>query len=351
MDLVRIFAIFFIVLLHLVQNNIGLNDVLTEKRLGIYSFAPMAFANCITIIGVNLFFLLSGYFKIKPKISKALKLIFKVYVYWIIGTFLAWAIGIQKFTNAWELIKFCAIGISKYWFIIVYILLMLVAPLLNNFIEAIASDGKTKYFIAVTIILFVVAGFVADFFYPYFGTGNGFLPLWAWIVYCYGRLIKIYENKINIKYAGIWWALVTVLNFGIIMLVYCLLKNGALAIHFYSYNSPLVFCCSILFFIMFLKSNICGKPVNTVAKTAPYVLTVYLLHSNNPIVSPYRAALINLVEPLWAKFLLLIPNALILFALGILVDFVYEISIGKLIGKLCLKIEQTCMKIFAKKVI
>ena len=341
MDILRIIAMFCIVGLHLIQakSNLGL-DYIKDGTIPTFQFIPLSFFNNIFMIGVNLFFLLSGYFKIKFSLSKILSLLFKLYFYWLISQLIAFAIGIYNPQSAADFLLTFVSAISKYWFIIVYILLCITAPLLNSFAESLSKSG-VKYFIFVSIAFFMLGGFVADMFYPYFGTGEGFLPLWAWIVYLYGRFIRIYWQDIKIKtgYLYLIWAAATLLNFAAIQIIYFVFGNGNLVFHFYAYNNPLIVLSSISLFIAFGRINLNASDNSKVSLIAGHTLAVYLLHSNNPLISPYRSALIDTVNPFWARFLLLFPNMLCLFALGVGVDIVYELLIGKYITKMFKKLE------------
>lgn len=340
LDLLRVTAMAFIVLLHLVQNNLELNAVKDDAAaLRVPTFLPLSGIACIAVIGVNLFFLLSGYFGIKAKPSKVLYLIFKLYVLWTLSTLIGMAIGVLKFSSFFEWFLFVGKAISRYWFIIVYILLCLAAPVLNLFAEALQEKGRCKYFIFISLILFSAAGFVADIFYPYFGTGDGFLPVWAWVVYLYGRLLKSNESGIRLSAgsAFLLWFVFTALNFAAMAVAFAVFGSGRIAIHCFAYNNPLVLLSAVFLFIAFskVKVNAENRAIKLIAAVAPHTLTVYLMHSNNPLVSPYRAWLINLSPYMWGKYLLLLPNVFALYALGVAVDLVYEYTIGKPIKKLC----------------
>lgn len=61
LELVRIIGMLFIVTHHLLINNIGFSTIMNGiEDAQIPRFLCGAFINCIVIVGVNLFFLLSG---------------------------------------------------------------------------------------------------------------------------------------------------------------------------------------------------------------------------------------------------------------------------------------------------
>lgn len=344
MDLLRILAMLFIVGLHLIQSNIGLKRIESEI-IPAHEYVSLSFFNNLFMIGVNLFFLISGFFRINFRLSKILSLLFKVYFYWLISQLIAFAVGIYSPDSVTDFFITFIGAISKYWFVIVYILLCIMSPLLNSFAQSLSKSG-VKYFMFVSITFFVAGGFVADMFYPYFGTGEGFLPLWAWVVYLYGRFISLYRNDIKLKtrYLYFIWAGATLLNFAVIQIIYFVSGNGKLVFHFFAYNNPLIVISSVSLFIPFVRMNL-SLSRNGISMVAGHTLAVYLLHSNNLLISPYRGALIAVAKPFWARFLLLFPNMLCLFVLGIAVDVVYELLIGKYIIKLFEKIENSIKKL------
>ena len=340
MDGLRIFAMFCSVGLHLIQSNLGLKQI-ESGRIPAFQYIPMSFFNNVFMIGVNLFFLLSGYFKINFRPSKILSLVFKVYFYFLISQLIAYVTGIYEPYSVSDFFLMFLAAISKYWFVVVYILLSIISPLLNSFAQSL-KKAEVKYFIFVSSAFFILGGFVADIFYPYFGTGEGFLPLWAWIVYLYGRFIRIYWQEIKIKTRSLYliWVVTTLSNFVAIQIIYFVFGNGNLVFHFFAYNNPLIVISSVSLFAAFGRMNIKTNS-DKVSRIAGHTLAVYLLHSNNPLISPYRSTLINVVKPFWAKFIMLIPNILCLFILGVAVDAVYEIILGKYVNKLFVKLEST----------
>ncbi len=112
-------------------------------------------------------------------------------------------------------------------------------------------------------------------------------------------------------------------------------EQGQYAWHFYGYNNPLVFIQSICFFMAFVsaKPMLSRKPSKFISLIAGHTFGVYLLHTKNPLFSLYTAYFVNSVGQLWAKLLLLIPNAILAFAIAVLIDFLYELLFGKLLKR------------------
>lgn len=122
--MLRIIAMLFIVLHHLTINNIGLSAIETHIDPSLTSqYLGTSFLDCFFIIGVNVFFLLSGYFGIKLKLGKIFRLLFKLYVFWILSALIAQAAGVSDFESWTDCIIKCLISPSEYWFVLAYIAL------------------------------------------------------------------------------------------------------------------------------------------------------------------------------------------------------------------------------------
>ena len=194
LDYLRVIAMLFIVCHHCIINDFGLYDILldTNAIARISDVAVLALGNSCVIIGVNIFFLLSGYFGIKFRWEKLVSIVIKTYVvYWIICI-----VGV--ITGYLEIdidfIKHIIDPLDFYWFIITYILLYLSSPLLNMIREQITLEGAKKYFVGICIICFGY-GFLID---GKLNINNGYSLLMAMILYILGWDIKkvAYKNKV-----------------------------------------------------------------------------------------------------------------------------------------------------------
>ena len=97
LDLLKVFAVLFIVIHHLTINNIGVDGVtfsfIADGAIpggALTTVLVSEFIDAFVIIGVNIFFLISGYFSIHFKLSKVFSLLVKVYVYFCVGELIAY---------------------------------------------------------------------------------------------------------------------------------------------------------------------------------------------------------------------------------------------------------------------
>lgn len=351
-DAMRVFAILFIVMHHLVDNVIPYNQMASGVDFAILpQYLVVAFWDCFLVIGVNLFFAASGYFSTSLKPAKMLQLLCKVYIFWLVGMLLAWAVQPSLYSTAAAFFKALVVAIARYWFVIVYMLLMLVAPLLNRLAQYIAAEGRRiRYFVFLSTLFFCVIGFVSDNIYPYMGTDGGYTVIWAAIPYLYGRLIRLKQDRLR-QSVGFWtilYAVFSILNFGLIATLICT-DNGSWALHCSSYNNPLVLASSLCFVMMFVSA----RPTEghrvwnyLLSLVSVHTLGVYLVHTNNPFLHSRRTFLMDLVAPLWAKFVLLPLNAILLVAIGVAVDALYQWLLGKPIGRLCAGLERGILRVY-----
>lgn len=353
MDLLRCFAIFFIVAHHLVINNLGLSAIeLSVDTTFLGHYLSLSLIDCFAIIGVNVFFASSGYFSAHLSPKKMVALVIQVYVYWLLGMLIAWAVEPTRYATVLAFLKEFIVAIAKYWFVIVYMLLLLCAPFLNRVADYITQKtSRIYYFFFITILFFCVIGFISDYIYPYMGTDNGYTVIWAAIPYLYGRIIRLKSDSIR-KSVPLWTVLYIVFslcNYAVIApLIGC--GYGKLAWHFYSYNNPLVLASSLCFVMIFVsaKEDLPSGLAWFSSMLASHTLAIYLLHSNNPFLSIRRAFLINLVDPFWAKLLILLPNVILIVGIGIVIDTIYQILLKKPVNRFSAWIEKGILFIYDK---
>lgn len=337
LDLLKVFAVLFIVIHHLTINNIGVDGVtfsfIADGAIpggALTTVLVSEFIDAFVIIGVNIFFLISGYFSIHFKLSKVFSLLVKVYVYFCVGELIAYLAGLTSFDSPADAVIECLTAPAKYWFILVYVAISVFAPLFNKFVESL-SPKSARYFTVVSLLLFCIVGFVADFFGEFIGTKEGYAPLWGFVVYIYGRLIARFGFGLKRKpsFWAVMYIVCALLNYAVVAAVTAAAGDGKWAWHLYSYNNPLVLAASVAFCMIFVTAKplpAAGKAAKLIVTLAGRSLGVYLLHSNNPLISPHRAFLVDLcaADTLWLQYVLLLPDVLILFVALSAADFLFD---------------------------
>lgn len=330
LEKVRILAMLFIVTHHLCINNFGLKEIQTNmipNKINIYLCAGII--NCFVVIGVNLFFLLSGYFGIKLNFSKLIQLSLKIYIFYGVGELLIYITSNGEHIISLKKILFC---IFEYWYVVVYFVLCMISPLLKS-----AIDNLEKKYIPYLFLCYLIVGCGLCFWtnYAIIGINDGYSLLSACMLYMVGNWIHRYKD--NILKKVLFWRILYIgsclINF-LIVLIHIDNGNGWKAWHMFMYNSPLVFLASIFLFISFTaKKNIQKKTDKYILNIAKHVFAVYILHSVNPFFSQGRGILVDYCIRKYGyreAFLVLIINVLMVFIVCIIIDYVYEKIFAKI---------------------
>ena len=240
----------------------------------------------IIIIHVNLFILISGYFgyKSKFKISKLLALNNATWFYTILITIIALIFLNISFTKLELLKNFLPIDFGTYWFIITYMLLYLISPILNTFIN---NSTKEKHLI-VLIILFIVLSIIPTLTHgEVLDVVRGYSLYNFILLYLLGAYLSKYKIEYKTKYLLIIFISMCTLN----ILGYYLgchlidsTKNSllnylgiSLRDGYITYSNPLVIVQATSFLLLFKKIKLKSKLINFIATN---VFGVYLIHDN-----------------------------------------------------------------------
>lgn len=129
-ELLRLLAMFFVLVIHA---DFWALDVPTYSDLetdATSTIGRLLFA-AFSVVGVDTFVLISGWFGIRPSIKSTCKFIFQVYFFLIIFLFVSFFFVDITLREA---VSYLLLN-NDYWFAKSYIGLLLVAPLLNAFVE------------------------------------------------------------------------------------------------------------------------------------------------------------------------------------------------------------------------
>lgn len=281
-ELLRFIAMLMILLVHANYATLGGVSIADCEQDPIPSFARMLFEQ-ISIVAVNVFILISGWFGIKATIKGATSLIFQVVFYSIIisilGALCSGDLSLLSFKNLFPLYY-------MYWFIAAYLILYVLSPVLNAFT---ASASK------ITMAAVVVCFFALEMFYGFVTDMGKFIGGYSAIsfigIYLLARFICLHSSKlINI---APWRNFGLYILFTIIPVVVVLIGDNWFVRVFNSqaYNSPFVILASVFLFLSFSKMNIQNNRINWLAASS---FAIYVIHSH-PIIFPYYAKTIEMI--------------------------------------------------------
>ena len=266
-ELLRIVAMLLVMLVHANYLSLGAvtqSEVIATPGTGF----TRIFTEQICIVSVNLFVLLSGWFGIRPSFKKLASLLFQVMFIGLVTVTCCKIAGYD--TPAHSLEKLLWFG-SYYWFIPAYIILFMLAPVLNAFTER----AEKREFRGVVIGLLIAQ---ALFGWLSADTGhyaNGYSALSFIGLYLLAQYIRRHcERLINLE----WWKwLLLYLLFtaipSIIAFVGLYYKDdqyGAIA-----YSSLFVVAASASLMMMFSRFNFESRTINWLSTSA---FAIYLVH-------------------------------------------------------------------------
>ena len=310
-ELCRIFAILLVVLVHSNFAWTGTPHNISGERF--YRFLVQAFA----IIGVNVFVLITGYFSTTLKTKSIFNLFYICFFYAIVR--LGWGLLSNNFV-----IKDIFFISNSNWFIVTYIGLLLLSPILNKVAEA--NITLFKY------ILVIGGGYELYFsFFPALsavepGFNHGYSILSFAILYLIGRYIRLFDVPKWIRKLSFFLYIIcsSFLGFLAFFVFNYTSKNGLnpqLFTRLYDYNNPIVVFSAICFFLTFEKLKIGNKKwINHIAKSTLAVLLIHGSAAINPPMKKYFNDILSDYSDV----------ALIgMWALGILVIFVLSVVIDQ----------------------
>lgn len=335
-ELLRLVAMLLVVLVHANYyslGSVGLEDIASSP----FNSFCKALAEQLCIICVNVFILISGWFGIKPSIKGALSLLFQIFFFHILIVGCVYLAG--EPIPLKQIAEVFYFGYS-YWFIVSYLILYSLAPILNIFIEF----ASRKVFISV-----LIAFFFGEFAYgwaagsPDFQDGYSTLSFVG--LYLLAQFIK--RHSPQLQSIGVCQNFLLYLFFTIVP-VSIYFTTGH-AFNTIAYCSPFVIAASVFFFMAFNKIKITNTVINWMACSA---LSIYLVHLH-PLITEYFKNLMNYAYLSLGGYWYIIFAILFAICMGItciILDKVrialWKLSCKLVIDKLILKFNQIIEKTY-----
>ena len=271
-ELLRIVSMAMIVFLHFGTH--GLEKAIDFNNAGGFEIFIYYFLRSISIIAVNLYVLISGYFLINKKKNAIPKIalfiaevaFFALIIYLSFVSYYSLAIDGTKVFN-----YTLSVFTNQYWFVSVYFALFILHPFINKMVEHL----NRKEHLNLLLVLFFVCGFWQFFFhFNQIGVINGYGILSFIFLYLLGGYIKLYGFVFfNLKkYAYLFiYLMLSVLNAAF---MYWYNLHGLNESQFLKYCNPLVILSSYALFMFFKHMTFKNKWVNEVSKFILYMNTL-----------------------------------------------------------------------------
>ena len=291
-ELLRIVAMFFVLLLHAnwlafrfpSSAEIGVSPVSSFLRM---------WMEAITIVAVNTFVLISGYFGIRLRGKSLVSLLFQSGFY-ILGIYLALILALNKPLSLEQLLlNFSPLAPSGGWFIPIYVGLMLVSPALNSYVE-----HAPKRSLARLILLGVALEAIFGWGVNHLQISGGYSVLSFILLYLIGRYLHRYPEDFK-RYQGAFYlklflalsfvnALVPYMLTALHLLVPSMPANlankGMVSGLLLAYSSPINIAGAVCLVLLFSRIRIQSKVINWIASST---LAVYLIHCNEGLINWY----------------------------------------------------------------
>ena len=305
-ELLRIISMLMILCVHFTGATYNLPQIMKLQDLYSINTTSKVLMESFSIIGVNCFVLISGYFGIKPSVKGAINFILWC-MFYAVGIYTLVAIIKPTSENLSTLFSsFLIFSHTDLWFIPSYFALYIISPIINKGLQNIEKEQYNLLIIGLTFL---------NVYLGWFWQGNinptGYNTMQLIYIYVIGKYLKLFINsnkKYRIKYITIYICALTSI------FISTFLFKSTMA---FAYNSPFVILASVSFFLIFTTFNFHSKVINSIALNA---FAVYLIHKMPPIWSTLRDFLYDTstnMTPLsfslyWVTFIFIVFAACIL---------------------------------------
>lgn len=266
-ELLRIIAMFLVLIDHSGYMSIHPptnEEVFSDPLLSLARYGSQSFSS----ICVNVFVLISGWFGIKARWPRIMEFLFQCYFICFVSYFVLLAIGLTAPMSIGSWVNFMVLG--DLWFVMAYLLLYLMAPMMNMFIESL-TQRQFLYFLLSFLTIQFLHGFVIQVGW----FDKGMSPLTMMSLYMIGRYMRLCPNRFTTRSRWMDMLIYFVVSTLGAVLTFFSVRHGAEGYRFFSYASPTIIIASVYFFLFFTKISYRSRFVNWIAASA---FAVYVLN-------------------------------------------------------------------------
>lgn len=317
-DLLRIFSMFLICIIHILDNS---NILYGDNNSITINYGIAWVLEIIAICAVNSYALISGYVGVdtKYKYTGIIQLWFQVIFYTLLITcvFSLWkpeVIGVKEVFAA-----LTPVISEEYWYFTAYFAMFFFIPFLNFLV----NEMKQKHVYQLVISLVGVFCIMQTLAHKdIFGTFGGNSTLWLSILYIIGAYIKKYNvnKKITNKKAVLIYFICIILTWGsklfievITLKVFGTAKGGSLL---FMHTSPTILVAAVMMLIIFSNLEFKENIAKYIVFFGKCTFSIYLIHTH-PLVWN------NILNVLFSSYAtlstIIFPFAIIGSAMGIYV--------------------------------
>lgn len=265
-ELLRIVAMFLVLVDHSGYMSINpptVDEVYSEPLLSFGRYCSQSFSS----ICVNVFVLISGWFGIKTRLSRIAEFLFQCYFICFVAYFVLLGVGITNPMSLSDWVNFLVLG--DLWFVMAFLVLYLMSPMMNMFIESL-TQRQFLYFLFAFLTIQFLHGFVIQVGW----FDKGMSPLTLMSLYMIGRYMRLYPNRLTTMNRWVDMLIYIVVSSIGAVLTFMGARHGTEGYRFFSYASPTIIIASVYFFLFFTKISFRSRLVNWIAASA---FAVYVL--------------------------------------------------------------------------
>lgn len=275
-ELLRLLLMVMIIIHHMIVHGLGYSSFennISSIFIPESHFFVSTFINCLTVGSVNCFVLISGYFGINPSLKKIKHIIYILLFYTLVFNVIPEIIN-GKLFNGFMHCFF--LSHTPYWFVLVYLFLMIFAPMINLYFSS-RGLKQIRFVMIGLIILSCYFGFV----WGNPANKNGYTIIQFIMMYCVGRWISVENIKLNRVYSILGYVLSCLACASI---AYCFFVNGKYDFvwRLTYYNNPFVVLSSMFLFLLFKDYSYHSAIINNISKSS---LSIYLIQSSSLVAS------------------------------------------------------------------
>lgn len=341
-ELLRVIAMLMILTLHYLDKGGILPKV--EQDLDLTGFLAWGL-EALCVPAVNVYVLLSAYFLAEGKYrpNKAVRLWLQALFYSLGIAAVCLLIGILPLAelDKYRLLTYVFPVIEEhYWFVTAYILMILIAPLMNEGLRALPKQTYRRG-VVLLLLLLSVSKSILPVQLPV--DRLGYDALWFLCLYLigaylryYGETDKLLQKLGSLKCACGTYLLCCLLIFGSFAAVHAFYKKTGSLVDFinrqYHYNSVLCLFAAVCLLFVFRSIQIRkDRWARLVGRAASASFGVYLIHEHldlrylwNTWLGTERFAHTPLFLLHW------LPSVLAVYAVGMLIDLVRQLAFAKI---------------------
>lgn len=288
-ELLRLLTMVLVMLVHASFLSIGIPTML-EAHAAPLTTLGRYFIESISIICVDVFVIISGWYGIKWHPIKMSSLAFQAYFYSILAFLFVTLVLGQSLWNVESLRHLLLLDGDDYWFIKSYLIFFILAPALNAFVNT-ESEQTQRYCLLAFFGMQTIFGWLSIDGAGEFEGGYSALSFVG--LYLLTRYVRVHQQRVLAKFTiqrslSVFLFITALQAF----LAFLLTWKGVIVVgRLFTYTNPLVIIQAFSLVVLFAKIRpFHNKVINTLASSC---LAVYLLHGNTFILRPYYGKMIR----------------------------------------------------------